>query len=66
MKNIKEYMVSEAKKTDFEKIENLGETWIKEWGAAFCGNVLASVMKGIQKGMKDNPYKKDDKFQKTL
>ena len=29
MKSIKQH-INEAKKTDFEKIENLGESWIKE------------------------------------
>ena len=40
MKSIKQH-INEAKKTDFEKIENLGESWIKEWGIAFSGNILA-------------------------
>ena len=58
------YYVNESKKTDFDKIENLGNSWIKEWGPSFCGNILSAIMKGIKKGMEENKYTKDDKFQK--
>jgi hypothetical protein len=59
MKNLKEKLINEAKKTDFEKIEDLGASWIKEWGSEYCGNILSSVIKGIQKGIKENPYTND-------
>ena len=59
MKNLREKLINEGKKTDFDKIETLGASWIKEWGPSYCGNILMSVVKGIQKGMKENPYTDD-------
>lgn len=65
MKSIKQH-INEAKKTDFDKIENLGESWVKEWGAAFCGNILAAVMKGIKKGVEETKKSIDEKSEKRI
>ena len=65
IKSIEQY-INEAKKTDFEKIENLGESWIKEWGIAFSGNILAAVMKGIKKGVEESKKSIDEKEEKRI
>ena len=56
MKSINKY-INESK-TRFEDIENYGTSWISEWGPEYCGNILKSVIKGIQSGIKK--YSSDD------
>ena len=62
MKDIKSYINVNESKTKFEDIQNYGRTWVSEWGADFCGNILSTVIKGVKDGMQQ--YKADDpKFQ---
>ena len=65
MKSIKQH-INEAKKTDFEKIENIGESWIKEWWIAFSGNILAAIMKGIKRGVEESKKSIDEKEEKRI
>ena len=62
MKDIKEYVDINESQTKLSDIENYGRTWIGEWGADYCGNILTSFIKGVKTGMEK--YKSDDhKFQ---
>lgn len=62
MKDIKDIIKITESQTKLSDIENYGRTWIGEWGADYCGNILTSFIKGIKAGMEK--YKSDDpKFQ---
>lgn len=61
MKDLKEVLINESK-TKMENIQNYGRSWVGEWGADFCGNILTSFIKGVKEGMEK--YQADDpKFQ---
>ena len=62
MKDIMNFLINESR-TRFIDIEQYGNSWIKEWGSEYCGDVLKNFIKGVERGMK---YLKSDdvKFQK--
>lgn len=61
MKSLQECLIEESK-TKSKDIANYGKTWIGEWGADFCGNILSEFIKGVKSGMEQ--HKSDDpKFQ---
>jgi hypothetical protein len=62
MKDLKNYINVNESKTKLTDIQNYGRTWVSEWGADFCGNILSEFIKGVKNGMQQ--YKADDpKFQ---